>query len=456
MKMLPMKYRWFTCAFFACVLAIVAAILTDAFLAHWIPNPDFSHWGEAPLTERSQHILDTTQGHVQATAIFSKDSPISIPAGRLLRTFAQVAKKGGSMEMQLSYIDPRIDLAGAARLKTLGAKGEGVFLQHAGQSTFIPSEHLCNGEGLFHLAEAEESIAAGIHRLTRGSIKVGWLTGHNEPSYTNADLLSGLSGFARLLQNQGYVIEPVTIDTLNAEAPIPHDIRILFVVAPQLPLTTDESAILFDWVNDGGRLFCALPAKDDGGIAPLAERWGIEIGHQPIQPVQIDMNGAGLTRSLSKTHPITHEFDDSVIMTFVAPRALVYSQIQQMTIESIVQMPDRRQEKDARLQTIMAAIERDATMGDDLTLRTGRILLCGDAHFLENRYLTHYATANRELVVNAISWLGGISTEGQQNVLNILRVAQDSRSWRLDFLMLVGVYPPVFIVLVWLIFRRRK
>lgn len=456
MKWSSRQRRWFLSASLSVIFALLATFLTSAFLAHWLPDFNLERWGEVTLSERSLNILQSAQGHIQATAIFPKDSQVGIAAGRLLRTFAQNARNNASMEILVDYVDPRIDLDRTANFKTLGAKGEGIFLQHAGQTVFIPAYALCCGEDRFHLLEAEQSIAAGIHRMARGSIKVGWLTGHNEPSFQNTDLLSGLSGFARILQNQGLVIEPVTLDPNNSRHPIPEDIRILFLIAPEYPLTRDETAILHDWVNNGGRLFCTLPAKDDGGIAPLVERWGIEIGLRPILPERIDGNGAGLTRLLSKTHPITQEFNASVMMTFVAPRPLFLTPPHQIKLDTLVQMPNEATTDQQVSPTIMAAIEQSATMGEDLTLRTGRAIVCGDSHFIENRYLMRYATANRDLVVNAVSWLAGTVTDGQQNLSNILRVGQDAKHWRRDFLLLAGLFPLVFIACIWLLFRRRS
>ena len=468
MKLSKTQRAWFIGAACCILLAATAAILLDALLARWNPTVDLSGLGAGvTLSDRAKAALSDTAGTVTITTILPADSPAALPAGRLLRTFAQTSHALAGAKLTLSYVDPRLDTAAAAQLMGQGAEGTGLLLRRAARTLFVPERALLDTHGAYSPAEAESAITAALTRLSRpDGITLGWLTGHGEPSLDTTEPQTGFSGLRRALENEGYRLRELALDTSALENAIPSDLSALIVMAPRYPITAPERALLADWLARGGRLLVALPPSGDAGLGALLEQWGLLPGTLPQQPLQQTEGGAGLTSALSEKHSVTHELAGHAQLTFVAPRALIAQNTARgVTVTPLVQMATRPDTlllpttpagTEGDLITVVAASERGSRAGSDLAVRPGRLIVAGEMAFLENRYILNHATANRDLLTNTLRWLTGLGGSGARSGSGVLTIGQTRRQWRTDFLLVAIATPFALCAILWFFFSRRR
>lgn len=461
MRVARAQWRWFLGAGVCVALAALSALLADALLARLRPMADLSALGVGPvLSERGRATLTDTSGVITVSCVLPAESPAALPVGRLLRAFAQASRKAAGATLAIAYVDPRVEVGETARLMAQGATGPGILLRQAGRHAFVPENALLTEAGAYDPAEAESAVTAAIARLSRAAgTEIGWLTGHGEPDFADTNPLSGFSGLRRALENEGCTLRAVTLDPAAENGGLPTGIGTLMIVSPRYPVTSAERAFLLDWLDRGGRLFCALPAAGDGGLGPLLERWGVRFGQWPRTPARRAEGDAGFTDSLNGTHPITRELAGKVRLTFGAPRALVPEAPRGVTVVPLVSLetlPMPGGPATNQTVAVMVAAERGGRVGADLAFRPGRIVAAGEATFAENRYVLNHASANRDVAVNAIRWLAGLAGSGAQTGAGVLRIGQDARAWRLDLLTAALGVPLALCLLVWLLTRRRE
>ncbi len=462
MRLSRNQRRWF-CGAVCCVfLAATAAVLADALLAQWRPIADLSAFGaEVRLSERAMATLTDTSGTVSITCILPVDAPAARPAGHLLRAFAQASRAVEGATLDVTYVDPRMEPATATQLMAQGAEGTGILFRRAGRSVFVPERALLDASGAYASAEAEGAVIAALARLSReDGVTIGWLTGHGELGLNDTDPQTGFSGLRRLLENEGFQLREFTLDVATPDKAIPESLGALIVMGPRYPITASERALLSDWLDRGGRLFLALPPSGELGLGPLLERWGIRVGSTPRRPVRQTERGMGLTRELSADHAITRELEaGQAQLAFVAPYALIPTeQPRGITVTPLVQLEAEPLNDASRMHemaTVMMAAERGVAAGSDLAFRPGRLLVLGETAFAGNRYVLNYASANRDVLSNAVRWLTGLSGSGAHSGAGVLRVGQDRRAWRLDFLIVTLGVPFAFCAVLWLLNRRR-
>lgn len=462
MRLSGNQRRWFLGATCCVLLAALAAVLADALLAQWRPDLDLRNFGPGTvLSERARAALADTAGSVAITGILPKESAAALPVGRLLRALAQASRAVAGAAIEVAYVDPRLEPAAAAQLMAQGAEGTGLLLRRAGRSVFVPERALLAESGGYDPAEAEGALVAALARLSRiDGVTVGWLTGHGEQSLAGTDPIAGFSGLRRTLENEGFRIRELALDAAAPDAAVPADLGALVVMGPRYPVTAPERALLADWLERGGRLFLALPPSGDAGLGALLERWGIQAGTFPRRPIRGTEGGAGLTKALSAEHPVTRELAGLAQLTFVAPRALATAEVPRgVAVTPLVRM-EAWASADAAARTnetvaVMLAAERGGTAGSDLAFRPGRLIVAGETAFAENRYVLNHATANRDLLSNAMRWLTGLSGSGARGGAGVLRVGQDRRAWRTDFLVVALGVPFLLCAFLWMLNRRR-
>lgn len=462
MKLSRQQKKWFWGAGLSVLLLGVAVALGDALMARWRPSLDLSGYGaEIRLSERSLATLTDTQGVVQVASIFPRESSVKLPVGRMLRLFSQVSRQVAGVRFEISYdVDPREDVGRVTQLMAQGAEGPGLLFQQAGRHVFVPEQRLLSEKGGYDPALAEEAIASALGRLSReDGFVIGWLSGHGEPEFDEVEPRRGLSGFRRALENEGYRLRKVRPEELLAAGGgIGEEVKALVVMSPRYPVTAGERAILSDWLDRGGRLLCVLPPAGDAGLGLLLEQWGIRVGSKPRRPESLTTGDVGLTGALAAGHAVTGELLNRAQVAFCAPRMVVPVSVRGVVFTSLVQLAveSEGEGEPEGLVTVLAAAERGSSVGPDLAFRPGRLVVLGEAAFLENAQMLNHATANRDLAVNVMHWLTGVAGSGASGSSSeVLRIGQDRRAWRKDYLVVALLLPLGLCWLLWILTRRR-
>lgn len=463
MKMSALQRRWCAGALTCVLLAVAVAILTDLLLAQWNPTLNLSRFGSRnPLSERSLETLTDTTGTISVVSIFPSESPVALPVGRLLRAFAQSSRQAAGADIEITYVDPRMEPGAAAQLMAQGAAGIGLLIRQEGRTIFVPEHLLVSETGSYSPAEAENAVAAAMARLSRqdGQL-IGWLTGHGEPALDSTDPHDGTSGLQRALESEGCRLREIRLNLSgDAAGALPEEMKVLFVVNPRYPVTAAERVALSDWLERGGRLFCVLPAATDAGLESLLERWGVRVGTLPRRPKHRIFGDWGLTEALSDAHPITRELAGKTQIALCAPRELIVEPVRNIAVTPLVSL-DVESLHEAGTSGgdvigVMVAAERGAAVDPGLGFRPGRIVVVGDAAFAENRHILNHASANRDLAVNAIRWLTGLGGSGARGGSSVISIGLDLHAWRVNLLIIAVGVPLALCFFLWLLGRRRS
>ena len=126
---------------------------------------------------------------------------------------------------------------------------------------------------------SEAEIGVTFKRFVMEMPKVGFLTGHGEPSITGERkrdylLFAGEKTFRHSLLNQGFDTEEVSI---SGNSDIPDYINILVVADMNTPLNPEEMTKLNKYIERGGNLLIAGGAGKQNIMNPIIEPFGVRM-----------------------------------------------------------------------------------------------------------------------------------------------------------------------------------
>jgi ABC-type uncharacterized transport system involved in gliding motility auxiliary subunit len=265
----------------------------------------------------------------------------------------------------------------------------------------------------------EEALTNGLLELARGtSRKVYVISGHGEPSLT-AGAGPALSAAVEGLHRDGFQVEALS---LLQQAAVPADSSVVLLVGPRKRLLPPEVQALRAHLAGGGELGVYLEPGVDAGLDGLLAEWGVEadddmvvdpgqasrlFGGSPVNPVGLPVPG----------HPVTDRLEN---VTVVLPTA--------RSLVALTGKDGRRAQplllttRDAWGETDLAGLARsgraeltDGEKSGQLPLamatsragpagREGRLLVVGDAEFMDDRYAQ--VLGNLDFFLNGVAWLG--------------------------------------------------
>ena len=142
-----------------------------------------------------------------------------------------------------------------------------------GQKAFL---RLFNDVEIF---PSEAEVGVTFKRFVMELPKVGFLTGHGEPSITGQLrrdylLFAGEKTFRHSLLNQGFDTEEVSI---SGDSDIPSYINILVIADMSKPLTEEETVKLNKYIERGGNLLIAAGAGKQDIMNSIVEPLGVRL-----------------------------------------------------------------------------------------------------------------------------------------------------------------------------------
>ena len=389
---------------------LVAATLAAA---GWAASAHPVSWD---LTRERLHTLsdDTVRtlaglpAEVEALAFYRADEGAHAAARALLRRYAD-----RSPRFRFRLVDPY-------------ASPELVKLHEISDGG--PRIVLVSGERSARVAEpTEEALTNGLVELGRGaSRRVYVLAGHGEPGLA-AGPGTAISAAVEGLRRDGFEVVPLS---LLEQAAVPADASAVLVIGPRKRLLEPEVKALEAYLAAGGRLGVYLEPGVDGGLDALLSAWGIEadddmvvdpgqasqlFGGSPVNPVGLPVPG----------HPATARLEN---LTVVLPTA---RSLVALTVSGSARaQPLLLTTRDAWGETALAELARtgraeltDGEKSGQLPLalatsrpgppaapspgtqaRPGRLLVVGDAEFMDDRYAQ--VLGNLDFFLNGVAWLG--------------------------------------------------
>ena len=395
-QLASLRFRYRGClavkvsSFTAVMLAAVFAVLATALARRLDVSADISQSdSDASVSPRLYSLLGNTRGDLRAVCFMPRRSPDYRSASRLMRLMRNAARGAAGADVQIEYVDPRWDLSRSSRLTREGVK-EGSIILYTGRRREVAQ---ANG--------GEDALAAALQRLLvpQRERNVCFITGHGEADPESYDSVSGYSDMARELVRNGYTVSKLDLASLPA---VPSDCSVMVMAGPRSPLPRVEKELVDAWLRHGGRLLY-LAHRPEAGFA----QWGAVVSDKSAVP-QRTSSGDDTVVSPSPAHPVTSPLaggsvvlDLPLLVQPTASSAGVDSSADRIVFTPLLSVRTN--------EVVAAALQRGVT-AKDIALRPTRIVVVGSDSFATNGALGERGAANRDFMLNAVSWLAGVDS----------------------------------------------
>lgn len=268
----------------------------------------------------------------------------------------------------------------------------------------------------------EEGMTNALIKVAeRPPRKAYFLTGHREPSIEDLTAEEGYSAAASALRNEGF--EATTLSLIDREK-VPDDATIIIVAGAQSPLFPNETEALKEWVNRGGRVMVLLEPGLEYGIDALFRPNGIDVGDDLV----LEPNPAGRAYGFGPESPVVQKFEAHAITNKLSGGAAIFYRARSLSAKvnlarlevvtlirtgptswgesSFREGNFERDENDIPGPVPIAlAAERNVASHPGKIADHARLVVFGDLHFINNRFLS--MSANSDLFLNTANWLAG-------------------------------------------------
>ena len=411
------------------VLATVLAVRLD--ISAEVAQAD----SESAASPRLHSLLGNTRGDLKAVCFMPRRSPEYRPAARLLRVMRNAARSAAGADVQVEYVDPRWDIARSARLAREGVAEGSIVLYRGRRRETAPAKG------------GEDALAAALQRLLvpQRERTVCFTTGHGEADPGSYDPVKGYSDIARELVRNGYSVSKLDLSAVPA---VPNDCSVMVMAGPRDVLPRIESEIVGAWLRHGGRLLY-LAHRPGSELSA----WGAVVSDSSPVPARTS-TGVDTVIRLSAGHPVTEPLAGaSVVLDMplaVVPTdaaAAADSSADRIVFTPLLQVRTN--------EVVAAALQRGVT-ASDLAFRPTRIVVVGSDSFVMNGALGEKGAANRDFLLNAVSWLAGVDAASAASASPARLHLGMAREDYIPFAVASAAVYPLFLFLVFAFVGRRR
>ncbi len=272
----------------------------------------------------------------------------------------------------------------------------------------------------------ESALTSALLRVTTGGqTTIAVTAGHGEPSIDEANpRLRGLGQLRLQLESLG-----LRVVSWNPGTELPMEASMALVADPELPFGTEAANRLRAFVDRGGRVVFAIGNQRPTGL----EDWLLDLGIQfkPGLVVDPDRNLNGAPVTLVATiergvvdHPVVNQLNNRNLVlpmaSEIAPADSDEPKRRQQRITGLVKSSRSSwREQDLESATVQFDRELDEAGPADLVIGIEKQIqgpgnsresepigvVIGSPNAVDNRMLSLQGFANRDLILNAISWL---------------------------------------------------
>ncbi len=267
----------------------------------------------------------------------------------------------------------------------------------------------------------EERITNALNRLTKGSARtIYFLQGHDELDFSSP----GDFGYSLLrseLLKENFIVK--SFSPFKGED-IPMDTSALIVLNPRHGFLPKEKTTFQKYLSHGGRVLFLAGMDTSKEWIDFLKSYGIQIEDDLVVDPAIRVYGAGFGILATVTmlpHPITAPFSGlkpspilfplarGITLEKLLPKGMTVTplvttspfgeaipiKVEEHKITPLSKTPIR---KGAIPIACVTAQNSDKEKG-------GRLVVFGSSLFADNQWFNNQATSNKDLVLNAISWL---------------------------------------------------
>ncbi len=374
------------------------------------------------LSGPTASMLGSLSGSVSCTVILPRNNDFYPPLRKMLLDFGDAATNA---TLNLTFLDPHSDLAQSAdAVRRYGATGWSVIFDNGNRFEIVPYEMLVETNSsparpVIKRFHGPQVCATALSKLTRSKSPVVYaLSGHGERDFSSYDALTGYSDFARELFREGYILRALRM----ADAGIPADCDLLIIAGPRFAPGQIEETAIAEYLDRGGRLMLLADRSDTipNGWETLLARIGLKFAN--FTAIGADtLGGYNLLSDNFGDHPVAKYLSRSAIY-FVTPQVIdpapPAADTPALQVTAVVSAPDnawgesnpnllpRHYDPDVdRKGALPLILAVEGPGSADNGLLPFRAFVVGDSNFAANSLLEGGTTANRDLLLNAVSWL---------------------------------------------------
>ena len=416
------------------ILFLVAMVNSFAFkhYARW----DFSRDRKYTLSDKTKSFLDTLKGKMRITVFFSPNTPISADVQNLLTEY-QYAGKG---KVDVEHIDPERNLSRAKELfdKYKVVTDESLLvLDYDGRNKTVKASEMADidqsgmsfGEGPRVAAfKGEQAITSAMIDLVEGKKKtLGYVTGHKEPSLTEAT--SPITVLKTFIENENIKFQELNLLDLDT---IPGDVKAVMIVGPQYDFSDREMKLLRDfWDKQGRILFLLDPAAKTPTLRGFLNDLGVKVNDDRLMVfLRTGIEELVLTRDVQARFlgdsPVTKRLADARALFLGGTSSLALEpdlvRAANVRVEPLIEAEkgyfaetDYNTDNQAKLQTdakqnsnvpltIGAAVEKGGNADQRVQMNSPRLVVVSNATFVQDNAITQ-DQQGLDFISGAVNWL---------------------------------------------------
>ena len=416
------------------ILFLVAMVNSFAFkhYARW----DFSRDRKYTLSDKTKRFLDTLKGKMRITVFFSPNTPISTDVQNLLTEY-QYAGKG---KVDVEHIDPERNLSRAKELfdKYKVVTDESLLvLDYDGRNKTVKASEMADidqsgmsfGEGPRVAAfKGEQAITSAMIDLVEGKKKtLGYVTGHKEPSLTEAT--SPITVLKTFIENENIKFQELNLLDLDT---IPGDVKAVMIVGPQYDFSDREMKLLRDfWDKQGRILFLLDPAAKTPTLRGFLNDLGVKVNDDRLMVfLRTGIEELALTRDVQARFlgdsPVTKRLADARALFLGGTSSLALEpdrvRAANVRVEPLIEAEkgyfaetDYNTDNQAKLQTdakqnsnvpltIGAAVEKGGNADQRVQMNSPRLVVVSNATFVQDNAITQ-DQQGLDFISGAVNWL---------------------------------------------------
>src|SRR6266705_2681641 len=276
------------------VLVLFIAVMVNSIAFKHYARWDFSRDQKYGLSDKTKRFLDSMKGKMRVTIFFSPNTPITTDVQNLLTEY-QYAARG---KIDIERIDPERNLSRAKEMfdKYKVVSDESLLvIDYEGRNKTVKASEMAEidqsgmalGEGPRVTAfKGEQVITSAMIDLVEGKKNtIGYVTGHKEPSITEASPLaminqqqqpgSPISVLKTFIENENIKFQELN---LFNEPQIPAEIKTVMIAGPQYDLSDREIKLLHDfWDKQGRILFLIDPSAKTPKLNAFLNELGVKV-----------------------------------------------------------------------------------------------------------------------------------------------------------------------------------
>lgn len=419
-------------------LILTLAFVGIIFVVNYIvfQNPGEPLWEDeaSALAPETLQTLATLPGKVNAVAFYSTNLDTTA-AGELLSKF-KISSKGN---FDYIFVNPDLDPVAA---REAGITGDGKILLQMGETKEIAS------------SASEAELTRTLIRLISPEPRVVYfLQGHGEAALEAGGELS-FSIAKSTLESKNYTVNTLNLISTNS---IPEDALSVIIAGPLKPLTSEEVALLKEYVNNGGSLvvmqdpafFTEFGDSPDPLANYLSSDWGITLNNDIVIDLVNSQNPfQAMSSQYSEAHPITQNLTQNYIVILPQARSLDFNAEKENVTQTAIILTTDQSWGESELvagETPVFDPEADrpgplnlAIAGENIETK-GRVVVFGNSVYATDVAFDAYGNGN--IFINSVDWAAE-----QEDLLNITprqstpRTLGQIKNWQLIVMLITAIF----------------